>query len=170
MIEQSFVDEFNERVGKERKRYDKIVSFHLNMYVVSDGGVKLPYSGDETYINVNQYEKDEDGYVASYDNIDTEATLAYLSVVAKAASKLQSDGQIESVEKKYDSDFRLTITISNDPHIKVHYTAEREAVCTKKVVGHKVVPAYTSPERVEEVVEWDCQKVSLLSPKQAEQV
>ena len=40
----------------------------------------------------------------------------------------------------------------------------RSAVCTARVVGHHVVPA--TPERVVEIVEWDCPD-SLLRPEEA---
>lgn len=68
-------------------------------------------------------------------------------------------------EKSTDEDsFRLTRKFS-DSFAMMVYTA-RENVCTRVVVGTKVIPATTlpareetyMPERVEEVVEWHCPK------------
>ena len=38
--------------------------------------------------------------------------------------------------------------------LKLKFVFMRSAVCTRRVVGHRVIPA--SPESVVEVVEWDC--------------
>lgn len=63
-----------------------------------------------------------------------------------------------------DDDFQLRRTLS-DALSLMTYTA-RENVCTRVVVGTKVIPATTlpareevyMPERVEEVVQWHCPK------------
>ena len=43
----------------------------------------------------------------------------------------------------------------------------REVVCIKRVVGTKIIPAQSFPERTEEIVEWDC-RGSILESLQAE--
>ena len=35
----------------------------------------------------------------------------------------------------------------------------REAVCTRRVVGHKEIPAEFLPARVVEIVTWDCEPI-----------
>jgi hypothetical protein len=40
--------------------------------------------------------------------------------------------------------------------ITLEYVFFRDQVCTKRVVGTKVIPAKLIPERIEEIVEWDC--------------
>lgn len=65
-------------------------------------------------------------------------------------------------EKEYDESlFKIIGTFGN---IKVRFVFYRENVCTKRVVGTKIVPAHIIPareeqevpEREEEIVEWDC--------------
>lgn len=79
-------------------------------------------------------------------------------------------------EKSTDNDsFRLRQELSEDIAI-LAYTS-RENVCTRVVVGTKVIPAETLPareetvipERVEEVVEWHCPESlnELVKDKQA---
>ena len=39
------------------------------------------------------------------------------------------------------------------------FVFEREAVCTKRVIGKKEIPAAYIPARTEEIVEWDCEPI-----------
>ena len=43
--------------------------------------------------------------------------------------------------------------------IKLKFFLYRDKVCTARVVGTKVIPAHTSPERTIDVVEWDCKPI-----------
>ncbi len=57
--------------------------------------------------------------------------------------------------KEYGSwSFRLEYKFHSS--VVLNARSYREAVCTKRVVGTKVIPAYSAPERTEEIVEWDC--------------
>ncbi len=50
--------------------------------------------------------------------------------------------------------------------IKLTFQVDREAVCTKKPTGNKIIHAATTqyiPERIEEEFEWICEEVSLLA-------
>jgi hypothetical protein len=40
--------------------------------------------------------------------------------------------------------------------VKLRYAFYRDKVCTRRVVGTRVIPAQEIPERIEEIVEWDC--------------
>ncbi len=68
-----------------------------------------------------------------------------------------------------DGDFRATVMIGP---IKLQWYTQRENVCTKRVVGTKIVPeryvegtaSYVEPEHEEEIVEWDCS--SVLAPEE----
>ncbi len=148
--------QYMERVAKEDRKRQAIVNWHIKAHL--EGGVELPYTVDTLYCNLNQYSSE-----APYER-DAQKSLDALAKVAQYAVKAG-----KSVEKKYDStDFELRVTILEpqddyDISLVVNYYANRETVCTKKVVGTKVVPAQTIPERVEEIVEWECDPISLLA-------
>jgi hypothetical protein len=144
------------RIQRNRERENKIIQYHIDAYV--DGGVELPYQGDATWHNVSKYSYDEKGDYT----LNVNETLTQLSLIAKYAKGVGC-----AVEKKYDTDdFELKVTLpkqhEDDPSVVVRYYAKRDAVCEKKVIGTKVIPASVTPERIEEIVEWDCKPVSLL--------
>lgn len=89
-------------------------------------------------------------YLFSYDDEthgEVKNTLATLARNIKKHAK---------VEKKFsDFDFELVIKPREDSRVTLKLTAHRDAVCTKKVVGTKVIPAL--PSRVVDVVEWECE-------------
>ena len=171
------LEDFQKRVKRDRKRYDKIVAWHLQAF--STAGLNLPYTPDSTYISVDfknpvyeDYKKpvptddNPDAWEYCWDTtVDEDKIVEYLSKVAKFA---RSQGY--KVEKDYDSNFSIKVTLpgaADDAHdsdidreVVINYYCDREAVCVKKVVGTKVVPAYTQPERIEEIVEWDCVKIA----------
>ena len=60
------------------------------------------------------------------------------------------------------SGFYLNHDISPDIHLTI--ACDRNEVCTRKVIGTKIEPAYTVPERTVEEVEWECH--SLLGEKE----
>lgn len=162
---QKFVD----RVNAERARFNAIVNWHTELYAHSNGVVPLPYGGDNCYngLTVSEYKTvhkptDENPDATDYENVvDIQASLARIAAVAKFAVSKKAD-----VEKKYDDagSFELIITIPgpNDRTIKLYYSVSRETVCEKKVTGQKVIPASFTPEKIVDVVEWDCKPVSLL--------
>ena len=150
------VQKFQEKVAKERKRYDAIVAWNLLAHV--DAGIELPYNGDCTYngVTVQEYDATTGDHI-----VDEDATVKILAKVIKYARK-----RGYKVEKNYNHNFEVRITISgrDDPAgwIQTTYYAQRESVCTAKVVGQEVVPGYTEPEKVVDKIEWECSKLSFL--------
>lgn len=168
------LEDFQQRVNRDRTRYNKIVAWHLQAF--SSAGITLPYTPDSTYISVEfknpvypDYHKpvptDDDPNAWEYcwdTTLDEPQIIEVLSKVAKFARSMGY-----KVEKDYDNNFSLNVTLpgiedsETDKPVTLHYYCDREAVCVKKVIGTKVVPAHTTPERIEEIVEWDCQKIAL---------
>lgn len=131
------------------KRQKEDIRFHWHIRAFSEADIPLPWEGTDSY-NYVEGETEEE-------------TLAILGRVARFAVENHLD-----VEKSYDHDFQLKVTVSQEPRVVIRYSANREAVCTKKVVGTKKIPAHTIPERTEDIVEWDCPKVSLLAAAKEE--
>ena len=173
------LEEFQATAKIDRANYNAIVSWHLQAY--SSAGIPLPYRPNATSITVDfsdpvypdnrkpePTEDDPENWVYDWSRkIDESKTIEMLSKVTKFARQCGY-----KVEKDYDYDFSIIVTIpavANEkslayhPEITISYNCDREAVCVKKVVGTKVVPAHTTPERIEEVVEWDCQKIAFTS-------
>jgi hypothetical protein len=76
-------------------------------------------------------------------------------------------------DKKYvDTLFSLTKDFGGGATMRAFFS--REAVCVKKVIGQKLVPAEpevlipAKPERLEDIVEWECSEPSLLAPREDE--
>jgi hypothetical protein len=150
--------EFLARVTKRRERENKLIQWHLDAF--TDGGVELPGTVDATWIDCTKYE-----YDAEYNStINVPATLAFLSAATKYAKSRGCE-----IKKKYDeTDFEVMVTLpkaedGSEPYaISMRYYARRTAVCERKVVGQKVIPASVIDERIEDVVEWECKPISLL--------
>jgi hypothetical protein len=145
------LSKYQERVAKERAKFDATILWHMHAY--QEEGIELPYDPADRYIyaTVQNWDDEKAEYI-----VDEEATVQKLARIAKLARRLGF-----AVKKDYSANFTLEIKLMD--RCVVRYNANREAICTKKVVGTKIVPAYTSPERVEEIVEWDCEKLSLLA-------
>jgi hypothetical protein len=136
------ITDYQADLAKARNRFDTITQWHIEaMMAVPE--LPLPYVDANTvYCNV----EDEDG------KIDVPATKSLLRKVSKFAL---SKGY--EVKKDYSYDFSVKVILKDEyPRISVSYSVDRAAVCTKRVVDTKVVPARTIPEKIEEVVEWDC--------------
>ena len=58
------------------------------------------------------------------------------------------------IEKEYFDNFAYLKRKFGE--LELQFVLDRDAVCTRKVVGTKVVPEQTLPARIEEIVEWDC--------------
>jgi hypothetical protein len=172
------LEDFQQRVKRDRKRYNKIVAWHLQAF--STAGITLPYTPDTTYISVEHknpvyedYKKPVEvdptnpatakGWEYCWDTtLDVPQIIETLSNVAKFA---RSQGY--KIEKDYDNNFSLKVTLpgvkddDTDKDVTLHYYCDREAVCVARPTGQfKITPAHTTPERVEEIVEWDCQKIA----------
>lgn len=142
--------EFIDRAAKTRARNEQIFNWHVK---AADAGLPLPYDYDDTYVSANVYDTDNP------DNrweINVEKTIDALAKIVQYATD-----QGLSVTKSYNYNFDVRIELNED--VEVHYTAERESVCVKKVVGTKVIPAKVTEERIEEEIEWDCQPISFLA-------
>lgn len=72
----------------------------------------------------------------------------------EAANVIRSLGRCE---KKYDSTFFYVI--GEFGPISLKFSWYRSEVCERRVVGKKLVPAHYTPEREEEIVEWDCHPI-----------
>jgi len=151
--ENSDLSEFLSRKAKVDARNELIAGWHLRAH--AEGGIKLPYDVHDTWIRLDVYEYNKDDeYV-----LNVEKSLDALAVVTQFASKV-----FGAVEKDYSSsDFELKITLEDGTVIR--YEADREAVCTKVVVGYEDVPERVTPAYRKEIVEWECDPVSLLARK-----
>jgi hypothetical protein len=163
-VEKTPQQKHQEKLYKLHDKQRLIAKWHVKLFEATDGDVELPWNpvDDWVYLTVSEYkdvpaptEDNPDAVERKYvTNVD--ASLAKLSSVAKFAAK---SSMVQGIEKKYtDSDFKLIITLDEDTTIR--YNVSREAVCTKRVVGTKILPA--TPEREVEEVEWDCKPISLL--------
>lgn len=151
----SALRDFVNRVGDKRERENVYINWHMDAFV--EGGIPLPYSVDASYHNVSVH--GEYNRETGESPLDVEATLDVLAKCVKFARERDM-----KVEKNYDSsDFEVCVTLDQEKWIKVRYHAPRDAVCTKRIVGTKVIPAKMIPESIEEVYEWDCEPVSLLA-------
>jgi hypothetical protein len=140
-------DYFIERYQQDTSEGAQIFAWHLQAH--NEGGLPLPYSPTQTYVNCDVH-LDEKPY-----GINREATLAMLAKVVDYARRRGAD-----VSKDYQHDFSLRFCIPGT-EIELTYEANRETVCTKIVVGTEEVPEYVRPAYTKEIVEWDCEPVSL---------
>jgi len=101
---------------------------------------------------VYEYAKDEKG-VVNYSKVDEFETRSKMRTMAKALAPCEKNYAGSSFELTRKFGKRLTFSVSTT----------RDAICEKKVVGTKIVPARMVEERVEEEVEWVCND-SLLRP------
>lgn len=148
---------FLNTLHKKRQRLDAIAGWHIKAF--EQAGIDLPYTPDDTWINVtvSTYNRDTKKY-----DYDLEASRKKIAAIAKFASKQVG----VAVTKNYAYDeFELKIVLSSEDEfdeIRVTYSTKREAVCTKKVVGTEEIPERVTPAHTREVVEWECEDVSLL--------
>jgi hypothetical protein len=148
------ITDFLSRKAEAQARDEAVATWHIEAHL--GYCVPLPYSHDDTWINVNHYDEDYE--------IDTQKSLDNLASIAR----LCADKHL-ALGKEYDSDFNLVVEVPMPigGTATIRYYADREAVCKKKVVGTKTIPARVVPEREEEIVEWECEPISLLARSQA---
>jgi hypothetical protein len=159
------LDEFIARNAKQESRHNLVVNWHKALWLEVKEDELLPYTTSQQYINVSVYHPklDDDGNVVKWQQgeLNVDATLTILAKVAKFA---RSRGY--KVAKKYESsDFQVEVTLNPDDeyYSVVRYYCKRDAVCTARVVGKKSIPAKPAePPRVEDVIEWECEKFSLM--------
>lgn len=174
--------EFNSRMQRSFEEQRVVAEWHRNLWVNSNGKVDLPHKHGDTYIYATKRFPSkwisEDG--TEHDDwephckykqgeVDYDGTVAYLSLITKTAKSIYSN---LLVEKKYDEDtFRVKFTLpismedGSDEKVTISYNVKREAVCKKKVTGTRHVEEHVTPAHDEEIVEWECEPVSLLGHK-----
>jgi hypothetical protein len=162
--------DFNSRLHNERQRLETIAGWHMRAY--QEGGCELPWSVDSTWNNVNVSKYYPPTKVENADGTVTETKGKYVDDVEASRDKLAKLAKFATkqpgvlVTKNYDDkDFELKVVIPSldeTTSFEITYYVKREAVCTKKVIGTKEVPEQVIPARTEEIVEWDCEPISLL--------
>lgn len=162
---EALVKDFKQKLYKLHDKQRAISKWHIALFAWTNGEIGLPYNPTDTWewITVGKYEHVDRPTEDNPENqeyeyvVDTDASLRKLSKIAKFAT---GSSLVDGIEKKYtDDEFKLIITL-NDEGAKVTYSVKREVVCTKRVIGTKVIPA--RPEETVDEVEWDCKPVSLL--------
>lgn len=88
----------------------------------------------------------------------------WITDIAQIVAHSKSDQRVK-ITKDYSSMFELTIEA---PSWQLNYRVDRAAVCDRVVTGKKVVPRHVEPERIveehtEDIVEWVCNDVALLT-------
>lgn len=149
----------------ELKEVDKLIEdvgeFHHWLIKNRDKVTDLPrlgYFGLTCTTYINEYVKDADGEIISYDQQDEAAVRNTMRNIAKALGRC---------EKKYASDsFKLVKKFGDN--ITLTFSTNRKSVCRKIVVGTKKVQKrefVDVPNEFEEVeeVEWVCDDPLLAS-------
>jgi hypothetical protein len=165
--------EFTERMRKKQRAETIRHAWYISLY--ESCGVKLPYSVDQ-YQYCTQYKpypmkevENADGTtreVVDYQaerEVDEHETLRYLALVTQHATDLGYAVNKDYSDKKYSHE----ILLAEDPedkwnNVSVTYTVDREAVCRRVVTGTKHVEAVTIEAHDEDIVEWQCDKISFL--------
>lgn len=117
-------------------------------------GVKLPQYGSHTF--ELRYYLTDSSYVE--DGVNEDGSTKYNTVIDEAATKAKVRDfvlALGSCDKEY-ADTRLKITKSFGKNVRILGTVDRQVTCRKVVTGTKIEPAVNLPERVVEIVEWEC--------------
>jgi hypothetical protein len=68
-----------------------------------------------------------------------------------------------TAEKNFQYEFELSKRFSK--LVKLIVRAERESVCTRKVVGTRIIEAEparvipATPQKIEDIIEWECKSI-----------
>jgi len=162
VTEPTELERYFERIRKAEARFTTLVNWHTEVYMAIEHTDLLGGSVDSTYVNVAQYEPRPEYPNEGWNDTPVLNVDETLKLMAKITRFARSKGY--EVTKDYDSsDFNLRIKLGDEFGYAVTYYCKRDAVCTPKVVGKKVIPAKPAePPRVEDVIEWECSKISLL--------
>lgn len=129
---------------------------------IDNNGVKLPHYGSHTfsmryYLTVSDYVEN---------GVDEDGNKKWDTVVDEVKTKERTRDfvlALGSCEKEYDGS-QLNITKRFGDNVKIVGQTARTLTCKKVVTGTKIEPAVNLPERVVEIVEWECDDApSLLS-------
>jgi len=147
----SDLSDFQAELAKRRETLETLAVWHEKMHRETD--IDLPYDPAETWISLDVTKRwlpEEQRY-----EHDLDAERERLRRVYLAAKELGA-----MFEKEYTrSDFELNLTIPGlftQRPIELTYQVNREAVCTRRVVGYEDVPERVTPAYRRELVEWDC--------------
>ena len=128
-------------------------------FIESDG-VKLPQWGSHTF--ELRYYLTDSSYVK--DGVNEDGSDNYKTVIDEAKTKQAVRDfvlALGSCDKQYDSN-RLNITKKFGKNVQIYGTVDRQITCKRVVTGTKIEPAVNLPERVVEVVEWECDEAPSL--------
>lgn len=128
---------------------------------IETDGVKLPQYGSHTF--ELRYYLTDSSYV-KLDELDELGNPKWETVINEAKTKAQVRDfvlALGSCDKKYE-DTRLQITKNFGKGARIYGTVDRQITCKRVVTGTKVEPAVNLPERVVEIVEWECDEAPSL--------
>jgi len=182
------LSKFNERLIAEMNKINLLSSWSISLWNATDGEVELPWSPsyDSESITVHKpqpkklveksWEPGEFYETTDYSaprEVDIEATNKLIAKIIKHARKCGYQ-----VEKKYDgSTFRVTVVLLqvgekrsyND--VTYTYNANRQSVCEKVVtIVHHEAETKVIEAHDEEVVEWNCEKISFMAMNDTDSV
>ena len=124
-------------------------------------GIKLPQYGSHTF--EMRYYLTESDYVETGE-LDEEGNTKWETVIDEAKTKVKVRDfvlALGSCEKEY-RDTRLLVAKKFGKNVQILGTVDRQVTCRKVVTGTKIEPAVNLPERVVEVVEWECDEAPSL--------
>jgi len=155
---------FQAKLATKRETLETLAVWHEKMH--AETGIELPYSPDETWISLDVTKRwlpDENRY-----EHDLDAERERLRRVYVAAKEFGATFKKEFARN--DFDLNLTIPgLFTQLSIELTYQVNREAVCTRKVVGYEDVPERVTPAYRKEIVEWDCDTSLIKLAKGAEE-
>jgi len=179
------LESFSKRFERETFERHVRMTWHLSLFHFTDGVAELPYSVNYNSHDVTQYEPypqkrveaswHEDGFYMTDDysvkrGVDIEATNKLVAKIIKHAKELG-----HGIAKKYDdNEFVIKITLAKPDEnsyndVVVNYRVSRKTVCEKVVtIVHHEAEVIEKEAYDEEVVTWDCAKVSFLAMNDAE--
>ena len=143
-------DKVEELKEKCQKHLQKTIAIQAIWIDAAAHDIEIPWDAASggNYVNVAVFEEDEE--TGNPELNEDKTKVEFAKIIKWARSKGYE------VEKKYDDDtFNLWIDPKDDLVWKLNFYSTRQVVCTKRVVGTKVVPA-----KVQEIVEWDCEKIA----------
>ena len=174
------LESFNSRFAKEIFEMNVKMAWHLSLFHFTDGVAELPYSVVYGSHDITQYEPypqkrveaswHEDGFYMTDDysvkrGVDIEATNKLVAKIIKHARELG-----HGIAKKYDdNEFVIKITLAKPDEnsyndVTVRYRVSRKTVCEKVVtIVHHEAEVIEKEAYDEEIVTWDCAKVSFLA-------
>ena len=166
------LEEYQARMDKKQRDEQIRMEWFKSLYHATNGSVRLPYDATSMVFatvykpHPEVWDAEKEKMVTDYaapQEVDVNATNIVLAKVTQHASALGYP-----VNKNYsDKYYTHEVILQEDPESKynnvtVSYEVNRESVCRKVVTGTKHVEEKIIPAHDEEVVEWECEKISFL--------